>query len=106
VTRLGEFSPIRWLFTLGSFLLNYRSTPHIWAAFSRSSLCINFNKKWFGLHFGWFFTASCGHPGWLQRFSAHLRSTRIFLSRVTRLGKFLPRGQILNLRRFSKTLHK
>jgi hypothetical protein len=31
VTRSGEFSPIGWVFTLGSFFENCRNSPHIWA---------------------------------------------------------------------------
>jgi hypothetical protein len=33
VTRLGEFSPIGWLLTLGSYLQNHRSTPNSCATF-------------------------------------------------------------------------
>jgi hypothetical protein len=38
--------------------------------FPWKKLCINFDKKWFGLPFGQFFTNSSGHPGsppWLRQ---------------------------------------
>jgi hypothetical protein len=34
VTRLGVFSPIGRLFSMGSSLENYRSNPYVWATFS------------------------------------------------------------------------
>jgi hypothetical protein len=39
VTRLGEFSPFGWLFTLGRFIENYRSSPNF------SSPCTQFHGK-------------------------------------------------------------
>jgi hypothetical protein len=33
VTRLGEFLPIGWLFTLGSIFQNNQSSPHFWLLF-------------------------------------------------------------------------
>jgi hypothetical protein len=30
--------------------------------------CTNCGKKWVGLHFGWFFTNSSGHPVWSSSF--------------------------------------
>jgi hypothetical protein len=44
------YSPIRRLFTLGSFLENYRSNR----LFSTVRVMQNFEKKWVGLHFGRF----------------------------------------------------
>jgi hypothetical protein len=49
VTRLGEFSAIGRLFTLGKC---YRSSPTFWILFPRLQLCIINFKKWVGLHFG------------------------------------------------------
>jgi hypothetical protein len=50
VTRLGEFSPLRWLLTLGSFLKITKVSQHFGFFFPRLGLFINF-----GLHFGRFF---------------------------------------------------
>jgi hypothetical protein len=52
VTRLGEFSPIGRLFTLGSFL-KITKVAHIFGAsfFPRKKGCVDFSKKWLGLHF-------------------------------------------------------
>jgi hypothetical protein len=36
VSRLGEFSPIGCVFTLSSFLRNYKSSQHFWATLSHS----------------------------------------------------------------------
>jgi hypothetical protein len=55
VTRLGEFSPIRRLFTLGSFLKKYKRKLIFGLLNTAEKLCINFDKKWVGLHFGRFF---------------------------------------------------
>jgi hypothetical protein len=44
VTRFGDFSPIKWPLTFGSFLC--RSSPKYWATlFPRYKLCVNFDKK-------------------------------------------------------------
>jgi hypothetical protein len=39
------------------FFENYIKSPNFWATFSHrnSYLCLNFDKKWVGLHFGRFF---------------------------------------------------
>jgi hypothetical protein len=55
VTRLGEFSHIERLFPLGSFLKNTELAKIFGYFFPQISLCINFGKKWHGLHFGRFF---------------------------------------------------
>jgi hypothetical protein len=47
VTRLGEFSPIGGLFTLGSLCENGKNQDYY--------VCINFDKKRIGPHFGRFF---------------------------------------------------
>jgi hypothetical protein len=43
VTSLAEFSPIEWLFTLGSFLLHKKP---VFLGFLLPWLLINFNQKW------------------------------------------------------------
>jgi hypothetical protein len=48
VTRLGEFSPIASLFTLGSLYENYSNSPKLWATFST----VKFMRECVGLHFG------------------------------------------------------
>jgi hypothetical protein len=66
VTRLHEFSPIGWLFSLGSFfLITEVCSPNLWATFSLGkSYAVILTKRWVGLHFGRFvFTISSGHPG-------------------------------------------
>jgi hypothetical protein len=51
VTRLGEFSPIGWLFYFGNFL-KITEVAQIFALdFPRYKLCIDFDKKWVGPHF-------------------------------------------------------
>jgi hypothetical protein len=55
VTRTGEFSPNGWLFALGS-CMKTREVDHIFGHFIQLlGLCIDFDKLWFGLHFGWVF---------------------------------------------------
>jgi hypothetical protein len=52
VTRLGDFSPIWRLFTLATFW-KITEVPQIFGMlFPCLILCIKFEKKWFGLHFG------------------------------------------------------
>jgi hypothetical protein len=52
VTRLGEFSPIWRLFTLGSFFLKITEVAQILCfVLERYKLCINSDKEGFGLHF-------------------------------------------------------
>jgi hypothetical protein len=41
---------------VGQFSENYRSSVNSYTTFSRYTLCINFGKKWVGLHFGRFFS--------------------------------------------------
>jgi hypothetical protein len=56
VTRFGDFSP------LGVFSLQ-KLTKLLGYFFLRNNLCINFDKKWVGQHFGrFFFTNASGHP--------------------------------------------
>jgi hypothetical protein len=47
VNRWGEFSPNGGLFTLASFLKNYRNGPQCWATFYQrvDDVRINFDKK-------------------------------------------------------------
>jgi hypothetical protein len=59
VTKLGEFSHNGRLFTLVNFL-KIAEVAHIFVPTFLCPLheykgCINFDKKWFGLHFGRFF---------------------------------------------------
>jgi hypothetical protein len=35
---------------------------NFWLLFTKVKMMYNFHKKWFGLHFGRFFTSSSGHP--------------------------------------------
>jgi hypothetical protein len=66
VTRFGNFSHIGELFSLCTFLENYRSSLNVWVLlfYGNSYLCIDFDKKWAWATF-WaiFFTNSSGHPG-------------------------------------------
>jgi hypothetical protein len=62
MTSLGVFSPIRWLFNLGSFLKLTELVPFSDYGFPRIRLCIIFDIKWIWLNFGQFFTNSSGHP--------------------------------------------
>jgi hypothetical protein len=55
VTRLGEFSPIGRLFTLGSVLKSTEEAQFIWRLFLHQKIRICFDKKWDGLNFGRFF---------------------------------------------------
>jgi hypothetical protein len=67
VTRLGEFSPIgRWFYSDSNFE-NDRSSPMFLLLFSTEKavyIHINFDKKWFGLNFGRFFSQT--HVATLQ----------------------------------------
>jgi hypothetical protein len=59
VTRwLSEFSPIGWLFTLGSLKKQniFRNSPHYWATFSIVKAVHQFRLKCIGLCFGRFFS--------------------------------------------------
>jgi hypothetical protein len=71
VTSLGEFSPIGWLLTLGSFLMTEVCSSNLWTTFSQ---CISnvsiLTKNGLSYIFGEFFTNSSGHPG---RFSFAFR---------------------------------
>jgi hypothetical protein len=65
VTRLGASLRIGRLITLGSVLKMTDVAQIFWLHryfFSQYQLCMNFDKKLFGLHFGYFFTNSSGHP--------------------------------------------
>jgi hypothetical protein len=65
VTRLSDFSPIGWLFTLGSFFENYECSLQFFGYFfPQLRFCTNFGQKWIGLQHIWviFFTNSSGHP--------------------------------------------
>jgi hypothetical protein len=54
VTRLGDFLPIGYVFTLGYFI--YLSCRILGYFLTRLRfVCTNFDKKWVGLHFGRFF---------------------------------------------------
>jgi hypothetical protein len=60
VTRLGDISPYRRVFTLASFLKITEVAHIVGLLFSRSRLCFNFWQER-----GWatfFFTYSSGHP--------------------------------------------
>jgi hypothetical protein len=40
----------------GQLLENYVSSPNFLSYFHRKKFCINFDKKWFWLHFGLYFS--------------------------------------------------
>jgi hypothetical protein len=100
-------------------VFQYISSPHYRTAlFPR--LCINFGKKWIGLHFGRDFPkTSTGHPAHQPPFFSLSRDKEsfqlIFLllfgdsqvstsfqlsSRVTVFGKFLPFGRLFTFSNF------
>jgi hypothetical protein len=57
VTRLGKFSPNGQVFTLGRFLKMTEIAPSFGATFfPKYRLCIDFDKKIVGLHFGRIFS--------------------------------------------------
>jgi hypothetical protein len=62
VTRLGEFLPIGWLFSLGSFCENYRSSRIIGLVFLREKLCCIFSQKMDWATFCLLFQNASGHP--------------------------------------------
>jgi hypothetical protein len=63
VTRLGEFSHIGRLFTLGYLSKSTKVARHYCDTFIlRDRLCINFDKKCVGLHFGRSFRALIWSP--------------------------------------------
>jgi hypothetical protein len=68
VTRLGEFSPIGRLFSLGSFLIN-RGAQNFGLIFPQIKLYIMFGPKILGLYFGRFFTNPSGHPADNENYS-------------------------------------
>jgi hypothetical protein len=55
VTRLGESSPLGWLFTLDNFLIMTKVALIVGLFFSQKQLNDNFDKMRVGLHFGRFF---------------------------------------------------
>jgi hypothetical protein len=62
VTRMGEFSPIGWLFTLGSFF-NDRTTANFWTAFSQlTGYVFILTKNGLGYSLGDFVKNVSGHP--------------------------------------------
>jgi hypothetical protein len=54
VTRMGEFSPIGRFLSLEFFSKLSEVAYIIGYSFLWKKLCINFDKKWVGLHFGRF----------------------------------------------------
>jgi hypothetical protein len=63
VTRLGEFSPNGWLFTLASFFENLLKHPtFLGYLFPRQGFCVDSDKNGLGYILGDFFTNSSGHP--------------------------------------------
>jgi hypothetical protein len=67
VTRLGEFSPIGWLFNLFSVLKIAEVVNIFGLRFQRFNLYINFGKKRVGRHFGRFFHKLIWPPCLQQR---------------------------------------
>jgi hypothetical protein len=55
VTRLGEFSPLGWLFTVDNFYKIKEVAQNFILLFPRKSCGFLFVKKWVGLHLGWLF---------------------------------------------------
>jgi hypothetical protein len=79
VTRLGEFSPIGWLFTLGSFLKMTKVAQIYGLHFPNvSATCVLIlRKNGLGYLLGAFFANSSGHPGYVPAragLCVHLRS--------------------------------
>jgi hypothetical protein len=66
VTRRGEFSPIGWLFSLGSFWKLRLQPKFLGYFFPQLRWCINFVKKWVGLHFGQFFSHKLIRSPWTR----------------------------------------
>jgi hypothetical protein len=65
VTRFGEFSPIGWLLTLGSFCKQIKNSTIHWATCFHGIGCVLiFKRNWLGYILGDFFTNASGHPGW------------------------------------------
>jgi hypothetical protein len=62
VTRLGKFSPLGQLFTLGIVLKITEVAQFLGYFFPRKHLRINFDKKCLGRILGNFFTNVSGHP--------------------------------------------
>jgi hypothetical protein len=95
VTRLGEFSPIESLFTLGSFVKNYRRSTNNWATYlNGKSYALIISKKWIGRHFGRLFHKRIWSP-WLRASRERFwRSTRMLSRRpnsprvTTRVARF------------------
>jgi hypothetical protein len=65
VTRLGEFSPVGWLFTSASFFINYKRSNIFRAHFFLLQHLPTYLiwQKRVGLHFKHFFTSSSSHRG-------------------------------------------
>jgi hypothetical protein len=64
VTRLGEFSPNGWLFTLGQIFLKMAEVAHIFGVLFYTVWAMHLSwQERIGPHFGrFFFTNSSGHP--------------------------------------------
>jgi hypothetical protein len=69
VIQGDQIGRISQLFTLGSFFKLLKYVVHnVGYFFTRLRFCINFDKKWIGLHFGRFsFTNSSGRPDTISK---------------------------------------
>jgi hypothetical protein len=79
VVRLGEFSPIARLFSLGRFFKNYKSSSNSWATFAHeTSYVLILTKKRVGLHFRRLFHKLIWSPWlWSQCFALHVQLKNI-----------------------------
>jgi hypothetical protein len=65
VTRLGEFSPIGWMFTLGYFFSKIAQwTQKFFSIVKCRYICMNQDKNWVCLHFGRFCHKHIWSPCW------------------------------------------
>jgi hypothetical protein len=92
VTRLGEFSPIGRLFSLGSSSKNCRSSQIFWATiFCGKNYLLALTTTGLGYILGYFFKNASGHPahGFWGRFLNRVQAEN-FASSNLEVNKFIP----------------
>jgi hypothetical protein len=92
MTRLGEFSPIGGLFTLGRFFLIFGSSTHFYISyfFHGKRFALILTKKWFGFHFGQLFYKLIWSPWFSARASIlPVHSDLVFLFLLKKVNKKL-----------------
>jgi hypothetical protein len=52
---------------LGACFRKFKKSQKIWVFLQQYKLCMDFDKKWVGLHFGRFFPNSSGHPSYCRK---------------------------------------